>query len=142
MGEIFAYILLAFANNAAPNEQVSRVKLDVIKLDNVCITVKRGYEYNISSNADYLQVDVIYNGARGHVYVSYNPQILDGNRKWESMTLRATIKSPKVVSLEGSQAGQFLGVPSREDDKFFHLWFEKNDRVATLPIKEVVGFCK
>lgn len=141
MGNVFIYIPLMFAISAAPTGQ-SQAKQDVIKLDNVCIKIRYGYKYNISSNADYLQVDVSYNGARGHVYVGYNPQILDSNRKWESMVLRDTIKLPTVVSLEGNQAGQFLGVPSREEDKFFHLWFDKIDHAATLPIKEVVGFCK
>jgi hypothetical protein len=141
MEDIFVYISLMFTSILDSTGQ-AHSKQNVIQLDNVCIVVRHGYDYNIISNIDYFQVDVNYNGARGHVYVGYNPQILGSNRKWESMSLRDNIKLPTVVSLEGSQAGQFLGVPSREEDKFFHLWFEKIDQAAMLPIKEVVGFCK
>jgi hypothetical protein len=120
MNHLLAYISLLLALDSISVERIAQNKQDVIKLDNVCVKIRYGYEYSIVSNMDYLQVNIAYNNVRGHVYVGYNPQIIDENRKWQSRSLRATIKSPKIVPLEGSQSGQFLGVPAREDDKFFH----------------------
>lgn len=125
------------------SRQDAQIEHDVIRISNICIGVRHGYEYTIVSNIDYFQVNVTYNDVKSHVYVGHNPQIIDENRKWQSRRWRATLKAPKVVPLMGAQAGQFLGVPVRENDKYFHLWFDGDgDGVgSTGPIKEIVGFC-
>jgi hypothetical protein len=114
---------------------------DVIKISNVCVIIRHNYEYTIVSSIDYFQVNVSHNGVHAHIYVGYNPRIIDENRKWQSRSVLATLKSPKTVPLVGAQTGEFLGVPIHEGDRYFHLWFDEGDSAATGPIKEIVGFC-
>ena len=143
MAGLSAYASLILTSALAHFYQAEpATKHDIIRISNVCIAVRHGYEYTIVSNIDYIQVNVAYSGVQAHIYVGYNPKILNENRKWQSRTLLATLKSSKVVPLEGEQAGQFLGVPVHEGDKYFHLWFDGGDGVETGPIKEVVGFCE
>lgn len=141
MDQLLVHIVLLAVTATLPEQPVQKTK-DIIKLENICINVRYGYEYSIVSNMDYFQINISHSGVMGHVYVGYNPQILNSNRKWQSRTIRKTIKSPKIVSLEDSQFGQFLGVPVREDEKYFHLWFDGGDRALIASIKETVGFCK
>jgi hypothetical protein len=135
----FTSLMLALAAHSPG--QSFKTAPDVIRISNVCINIRFGYEYSIVSQMDYLQVNVSYKGARGHVYVGYNPQILDSNRKWQSRALRSTLTSSKVVRLEGNQSGQMLGIPLRLEDKYFHLWFDRDSKESFAQIEEVVGFC-
>lgn len=133
-------LIAASATGAFP-QAISPAAQDVIRIANVCVVIRPGYDYAVTSNIDYFQVNVTHAGVQAHVYIGYNPKLLDENRKWQSHALRATVTESKVVPLEGAQAGQFLGVAASERDRYFHLWFDGGDRPEAGSIKEVVGFC-
>jgi hypothetical protein len=124
---------------SSPSE--AKTKPNVITISNICIRIERGYDYTVVSNIDYYRVNVSRNGSEGYIYIGHNPEILDVNRKWQSHVLRSKMKASKVVYLEGSQAGQTLGIPMNEDGQYFHLWFKTANLKANDSIRELVGFC-
>lgn len=137
--DLFALVLAAMSPSA---ESTSRPKESTIKISNVCINIVNGYEYNITSRADYFLINVNNNGAVAFVYVGHNPQILDKNRKWQSRSVRSKMKSSQIVFLEDNQAGQILGVPLNETDQYFHIWFKGNDIKLNKQFKNVAEFCR
>jgi hypothetical protein len=139
---LFEFLASILAAASAPPEHAVKSNQDMIKISNVCINIRFGYEYSVVSNIDYFRINVSYNGVDGYIYIGHNPEILDANRKWQSRSFRAKMLSSKIVVLEGSQVGQVLGVPLNENDQYFHLWFKEGDNNSTSPIKEIVKFCK
>jgi hypothetical protein len=139
---IFESIALIFAATSTPAGYAVKDNQNVIRISNVCIDIRHGYQYSIVGSIDYFRLNISYKGVTGYIYVGYNPEILGDNRKWQSHSLRATMTSSRIVALEGGQTGQVLGVPLNEKDEYFHVWFKDGDSTATGPIKAIVRFCK
>jgi hypothetical protein len=139
---VIEFAALVLASTLAHQENVVKSSKDAIEISNVCIKILPGYQYNIVNNVDYFRINISYNGATAYVYIGHNPEMLDANRKWQSRSIRAKMKSSKVVSLEGAQLGHLLGIPLNEYDQYFHLWFKDADSRSMDPIKKIVGFCR
>jgi hypothetical protein len=139
---LIEFIALILVSTSGPPERVMKSNLNTIRISNVCINIRHGYEYTVVSKIDYFRINVSYEGAEGYIYVGHNPEILDSNRKWQSRSLRSKMTSSKIVALEGEQVGQVLGVPLDENDQYFHLWFKSGNNKYTGLIKELVRFCE
>lgn len=132
---------IALASATVSSKSDVKEAEDIIRISNVCLSIRHGYSYSISSNSDFFQIKVTNNEAIANIYIGHNPEILGVNRKWQSRSIRSKIKKPKIVALEGDQSGQILGIPVDENDQFFHLWFESGSRSSGLT-KDIVRFCK
>lgn len=112
-----------------------------IRVGNVCVGIVSTYEYTIVSNIDYFQVNISKNEVSAHVYIGYNPKIVDENRKWQSRDVISQLDLSKVVALSGSQSGQYLGVPVPSDGRYFHIWFDYYS-ASNKHVKDIVRFCE
>lgn len=132
-----AFLASCAAEKPAPDSSASA---EVIRLHGVCIQVGMQTEYDMYEPADFWRIDITRDGAVGHIYVGWSPDLWGDNKE----LLRRQEESPdlpKIIPLGGGQAGQYFGIPKGEEDAYFHLWFDKPDAPANKEILSMVGFC-
>ena len=112
---------------------------NVIRIKGVCMQITNDAQYEVYFSADFWRIDITRQDTIGHVYIRWNPDIEGNNVAWERNS--KPLNLPAIVPLGGEQAGEFLGIPKREDDPYFHLWFDKGSSKDGEKILKLLGFC-